>query len=122
MDQIDLNLTRVVWPGSITYKPDGTKWSNRFRIVTIEEKPFVFKIPKPANQECFQIYNNSIECPWTNIKNNLTEYYCCYGYCVDLIRYLSNDLEFDYEMYLVPDGLYGVLVRSFFFRIILLAQ
>lgn len=44
-------------------------------------------------------------------SDNVTDYYCCYGYCVDLIRYLSNDLEFDYEMYLVPDGLYGILVR-----------
>lgn len=67
--EIELNLTKIVWPGVTSFKPDGTKWSNRFRIVTIEEKPFVFKIPKPYNQECYQVQNNSIECPWTNTKS-----------------------------------------------------
>ena len=33
--------------------------------------------------------------------------YCCFGYCIDLIRTLSTQLDFDYELYLVPDGLYG---------------
>lgn len=40
-----------------------------------------------------------------------TEEYCCYGYCIDLIKTLSTQLEFDYELYMVPDGLYGDIVH-----------
>lgn len=41
--------------------------------------------------------------------------YCCYGYCIDLIKKLSKKLSFEYEVYLVPDGLYGDIVSLFMF-------
>ena len=29
------------------------------------------------------------------------------GYCVDLLERISKELDFEYELYLVPDGKYG---------------
>lgn len=63
---VNANISKIMWPGATYQMPDGTKWSNKFRIVTIEEKPFVFKRPKPLNQECYLIQNNSIDCLWTH--------------------------------------------------------
>jgi ionotropic glutamate receptor NMDA 1 len=105
-----------VWPGGSSNKPDGTKWSSKFKIVVIEEKPFVFKKMKPKNVECKQAYNNSVDCPWS--YKNFTQNYCCFGYCIDLIRLLSQELNFIYEIYIVPDGLYGDMVRLLLFAIL----
>ena len=56
-----------MWPGSNKQKPDGSKWSAKFRIVVIEEKPFIFKKPK-KNKDCSLDYNNSVDCPWSYSK------------------------------------------------------
>ncbi len=124
----------IEWPGLTRTKPDGSKWSAKLKLVVIEEKPFIFKLLKPKNQECNLVYKNSIECPWSYSKfqikyfnNILTKVidnffvdnqsvdFCCYGYCIDLIRILSQKLSIEYELYLVPDGLYGDYVKSTFF-------
>ena len=122
---LDVNSTKIIWPGNTRQKPDGTKWSSKFKIVVIEEKPFIFKVAKPVNTQCNQIVNNSYECPWSYSntflttfihylivlkKENKSKNYCCYGYCIDLIKRISDKLQFEYELYLVPDSLYGDLV------------
>ena len=33
--------------------------------------------------------------------------YCCYGYCIDLIKVIARKLKFEYQVYMVPDGQYG---------------
>ena len=91
VSHLNLNKTQIMWPGLSRNKPgklnknlrflydtllnlikkDGTKWSANFKIVVIEEKPFIFKIIKPKNKECNQVYNNSIDCPWSYSKLNL---------------------------------------------------
>ena len=63
---LQLNQSIIVWPGNIRQKPDGTKWSAKFRVVVIEEKPFIFTHPKPKNMKCKQFLNNSEECPYSN--------------------------------------------------------
>ncbi|XP_009947067.1 PREDICTED: glutamate receptor ionotropic, NMDA 3A-like, partial [Leptosomus discolor] len=32
---------------------------------------------------------------------------CCYGYCIDLLEKLAEDVPFDFELYIVGDGKYG---------------
>lgn len=32
---------------------------------------------------------------------------CCYGYCIDLLEKLGEDLPFDFDLYIVGDGKYG---------------
>ena len=49
--------------------PDGSKWSDKLKVVVIEEKPFIFKILKTKNTDCNSIYNNSVYCPWSYSKH-----------------------------------------------------
>ena len=51
-------------------------------------------------------------------KNGLVDY-CCTGLCVDLLKILSEKLNFEYEMYEVPDESWGIQgeVRNTFFII-----
>ncbi len=107
---LTLNLSQIVWPGDTHIKPIGTKWSSKLKIVVIEEVPFVYKIQKQSKKTCQQILNNSVICPWS--FNGTSKDYCCYGYCIDLIKVISQKLHFDYEIYLVPDGLYGDMDKS----------
>ena len=34
---------------------------------------------------------------------------CFYGYAIDLLEAMANDLSFFYEIYVVPDGKYGAM-------------
>ena len=43
-------------------------------------------------------------------SDGTTKDYCCYGYCIDLIHMIAKKLHFEYEIYMVPDGLYGDMV------------
>jgi hypothetical protein len=97
-----------VWPGGLKVKPDGTRWSSHLRIVVIKDKPFIFTRRKPDNLECNEIHSNAIACPWSH--GNITRQNCCYGFCIELVNILSQVLNFTYEVYLVPDGLFGDMV------------
>lgn len=67
--KIELDESKITWIGGLMQKPDGTKWSTKFKIVTIEEKPFVYKFEKPNDYSCFELNKDSIDCPWRN--NNI---------------------------------------------------
>ncbi len=105
-----LNLSKIVWPGDTQTKPVGTKWSSKLKIVVIEEVPFVYKTLKPTSRTCQQTVNNSVPCPWS--FNGTSRDYCCYGFCIDLIKMISLKLHFEYDIYLVPDGLYGDMDKA----------
>ncbi|XP_067415168.1 glutamate receptor ionotropic, NMDA 3B [Emydura macquarii macquarii] len=93
----------------------------KLRVVTLVEHPFVFtrEVDEdgscPAGQLCLdprtndsavldalfeglEAENGSV--PWEYKK-------CCYGYCIDLLEKLAEDLPFAYDLYIVGDGKYG---------------
>lgn len=39
--------------------------------------------------------------------NEEYENFCCYGYCIDLLKELSANLSFVYTLHLVADNKYG---------------
>ncbi|XP_056678238.1 glutamate receptor ionotropic, NMDA 3B isoform X2 [Monodelphis domestica] len=99
----------------------------KLRVVTLVEHPFVFtrEVDEdghcPAGQLCLD--------PGTNDSAVLGELFaaldepgngsvprdlrkCCYGYCIDLLEQLAEDLSFAFELYIVGDGNLGILVRT----------
>ncbi|XP_075062069.1 glutamate receptor ionotropic, NMDA 3B [Mixophyes fleayi] len=93
----------------------------KLRVVTLVEHPFVFtrKVDAdgscPAGQMCLDPRTNNSalldilfeELNSPNGSVPLEYKTCCYGYCIDLLEKLSEDLGFDFELYIVGDGKYG---------------
>ncbi|KAG8126905.1 hypothetical protein E2320_021965 [Naja naja] len=93
----------------------------KLRVVTLVEHPFVFirEVDEegncPAGQLCLDPHTND-----SSVLNTLFEELnsengsvpmeyrkCCYGYCIDLLEKLAEDVPFDFDLYIVGDGKYG---------------
>ncbi|XP_028428289.1 glutamate receptor ionotropic, NMDA 3B [Perca flavescens] len=108
--------TRRRWrPGT----PAAGSW---VRVVTLVEHPFVFTRDVddegrcPAGQFCLDAGANSsdaLERYFRDVAGGNSSFLpagfskCCYGYCVDLLEKLAEDLGFQFELYIVGDGKYG---------------
>ncbi|XP_035698245.1 glutamate receptor ionotropic, NMDA 3A-like [Branchiostoma floridae] len=83
------------------------------RVVTLEEHPFIFTRKLDENDQCPA--GTMCTVPKNRDEHNVTldpasievEKKCCYGLCHDLLHKLSQDLNFQYELYVVRDGKYG---------------
>uniref|UniRef100_UPI000181CF61 Glutamate [NMDA] receptor subunit 3B n=1 Tax=Rattus norvegicus TaxID=10116 RepID=UPI000181CF61 len=93
----------------------------KLRVVTLVEHPFVFTRESdedgqcPAGQLCLDPGTNDsarLDALFAALVNGSvprTLRRCCYGYCIDLLERLAEDLAFDFELYIVGDGKYGAL-------------
>uniref|UniRef100_A0A3B4YF89 Glutamate receptor n=1 Tax=Seriola lalandi dorsalis TaxID=1841481 RepID=A0A3B4YF89_SERLL len=88
---------------------------HRLRVVTLVEHPFVFtrEVDEdglcPAGQLCLDPRTNRsdiIQSLFNQLHNPNTTA-CCYGYCVDLLEKLAEDMGFTFDLYIVGDGKYG---------------
>ncbi|XP_053267434.1 glutamate receptor ionotropic, NMDA 3A [Pleuronectes platessa] len=91
------------------------------RVVTLVEHPFVFTREVdgdglcPAGQLCLDPLSNesavleglfhNLAGPNGTVPTELKK--CCYGYCVDLLEKLAEDMGFSFDLYIVGDGKYG---------------
>ncbi|XP_035039747.1 glutamate receptor ionotropic, NMDA 3A [Hippoglossus stenolepis] len=91
------------------------------RVVTLVEHPFVFTREVdgdglcPAGQLCLDPMSNesavleglfhNLAGPNGTVPTDLKK--CCYGYCVDLLEKLAEDMGFSFDLYIVGDGKYG---------------
>ncbi|KAE8294731.1 Glutamate receptor ionotropic, NMDA 3A [Larimichthys crocea] len=94
----------------------------RVRVVTLVEHPFVFTRDVddegscPAGQYCLDAGTNNsetLERFFREVAGGNSSYLpaeyskCCYGYCIDLLEKLAEDLGFEFDLYIVGDGKYG---------------
>ncbi|NWU66705.1 NMD3B protein, partial [Pterocles burchelli] len=93
----------------------------RLRVVTLVEHPFVFT--READEDGSCLAGQLCLDPGTNDSAVLDALFaelgaangsvpraykkCCYGYCIDLLERLAEDVPFDFELYIVGDGKYG---------------
>ncbi|XP_062412391.1 glutamate receptor ionotropic, NMDA 3B [Sardina pilchardus] len=95
---------------------------SRITVVTLVEHPFVFtrEVDEdgncPAGQFCLDAGTNStaaLERYFQELSLGNRSFVpaayskCCYGYCIDLLEKLAEDMRFDFDLYIVGDGKYG---------------
>lgn len=112
-----------IWPEQTQRHKNHMQHPTRLhlRVVTLIEHPFVFTRDVddeglcPAGQLCLDPLTND-----SAVLDNLFETLqggndtvpielkkCCYGYCIDLLEKLAEDMNFDFDLYIVGDGKYG---------------
>ncbi|XP_018364418.1 PREDICTED: glutamate [NMDA] receptor subunit 1 [Trachymyrmex cornetzi] len=105
--KLRVNESNIIWPGRLKIKPEGFMIPTHLKVLTIEEKPFVYVRVLPDNEaECLP---EEIACPHFNITDD-NQMFCCKGYCVDLLKELSKTINFTYSLALSPDGQFGSYV------------
>ncbi|XP_019309857.2 glutamate receptor ionotropic, NMDA 3A [Panthera pardus] len=91
------------------------------RVVTLIEHPFVFTREVddeglcPAGQLCLNPLTNDssvLDGLFSSLHSSndtvpIKFKKCCYGYCIDLLEKLAEDMNFDFDLYIVGDGKYG---------------
>lgn len=98
-------------------------YTERLRVVTVEEKPFVIVdvIDESATEHscqngliCLKASSSDkkhIKRLFRQFHSNKTsvQRYCCFGISVTILKQLSNDLNLQFDLYIAADGKYGVL-------------
>ncbi|XP_076874423.1 glutamate receptor ionotropic, NMDA 3A [Brachyhypopomus gauderio] len=114
------------WPNKRQSYPGGDwRHSTRLhlRVVTLVEHPFVFtrEVDEdglcPAGQLCLDPLTNNtalLESLFQGLQGGndtvpMEVKKCCYGYCIDLLEKLAEDMGFDFDLYIVGDGKYGAV-------------
>lgn len=102
--RLKMELGEVEWPGGPGQpKPLGYYVATHLKVVTIEEKPFVWVSGVEEDGSCRE---PSVLCPKQDHRGQLRPA-CCWGYCIDLLLHLSRQLNFTFDLYQVADGYYG---------------
>ncbi|EAT39625.1 AAEL008587-PA [Aedes aegypti] len=103
--RLKINDTMLVWPGNTEKKPEGIMIPTHLKVLTIEEKPFVY-VRKLLDDE-IDCEDDEIACPHFNSTDGNEKDYCCKGYCIDLLKALAQRINFTYDLALSPDGQFG---------------
>lgn len=130
-----VRLHTIVWPGGRLVAHGQSEGARTiFRVVTALAPPFVMEGELDEDGQCLR--GLMCHRPQTSDRDNLTlafnglerdfeqepesfffptpqpifskmATHCCYGLAMDLLENISQELEFDFHLYLVEDGLYG---------------
>ncbi|XP_017023477.1 glutamate [NMDA] receptor subunit 1 [Drosophila kikkawai] len=100
-----INDSEIIWPGKQRRKPEGIMIPTHLKVLTIEEKPFVY-VRRMGDDE-FRCEPDERPCPLFNASDATANEFCCRGYCIDLLIELSKRINFTYDLALSPDGQFG---------------
>ncbi|XP_017044133.1 glutamate [NMDA] receptor subunit 1 isoform X1 [Drosophila ficusphila] len=100
-----INDSEIIWPGKQRRKPEGIMIPTHLKLLTIEEKPFVY-VRRMGDDE-FRCEPDERPCPLFNNSDATANEFCCRGYCIDLLIELSKRINFTYDLALSPDGQFG---------------
>uniref|UniRef100_A0A8D0KMI3 Glutamate receptor n=1 Tax=Salvator merianae TaxID=96440 RepID=A0A8D0KMI3_SALMN len=115
-----------IWPEQAQRHKNHNQHPTRLhlRVVTLIEHPFVFTRAVddegqcPAGQLCLDPLTNDsvlLDTLFESLQGGNNDTVptelkkCCYGYCIDLLEKLAEDMNFDFDLYIVGDGKYGAL-------------
>lgn len=109
---LSLDIDEIVWPGRLPTPPKGRPEKRFFHIATKQEEPFMIFLPPEQDGACG---HHQIPC-LVNAKTaernatfvNGTVSYCCTGMCVEILLTLAERLNFEFVLYEVPDGQWGI--------------
>uniref|UniRef100_A0AAF5D3Z3 Uncharacterized protein n=1 Tax=Strongyloides stercoralis TaxID=6248 RepID=A0AAF5D3Z3_STRER len=111
----NLRMADIEWPGKRANPPHGIAEKFHLKIVTLNESPFIIisDLDKdtndcPGNQGIRCIWDTKIVIGNDGIEKNESDYKCCTGYCVDLLKKLADDMGFTYTLYKVKDSKWGI--------------
>ncbi|KAK7871616.1 hypothetical protein R5R35_001803 [Gryllus longicercus] len=100
--RLKLDESAIVWPGRRSGKPEGVVIPTHLKVLTIEEKPFVYVRRLGDDEELCG--PEEILCPHINATE---EVFCCRGFCMDLLKELARTINVTYNLTLSPDGQFG---------------
>lgn len=103
---LQINNSEILWPGKQTKMPEGIIIPTHLKVLTVEEKPFVY-VRRLSEDSIAKCDEDEIECPLFNATQGTANEYCCKGYCIDLLRALAKRVNFTYDIALSPDGQFG---------------
>lgn len=109
--RLRLNESNIVWPGRPKYKPQGVEIPKHIKVLTIEEKPFVY-VREMEDMDEEQCTSEEIPCPHYNSSKDDMRMFCCKGFCMDLLRELAKTINFTYNLTLSPDGQFGSYINK----------
>lgn len=109
-----LELKGITWPGDKKIPPRGRPERRFFSIATLEEEPYVMYTKRnekgacnPPAVSCRIVYNRTLHGDDPTAANGTVQW-CCAGLSIDLLQILRTRLEFDYDLFEVPDRTCGV--------------
>ena len=113
--KLNVNDSAIMWPGGVSHKPEGFIIPTFLKVMTMVEQPFVYARQVQDVIECRE-GEGEVACPWfnntANAIPNSDRFYCCRGYCIDLLKELARKNNFTYSLALSPDGQFGTFAAK----------
>ncbi|CAG2217171.1 GRIN1 [Mytilus edulis] len=98
----------ITWPGNINTKPKGLNIVTHLEVVTLEAKPFVHTRLRSEGGPCGTDEDKfELPCNHVNMSTNVTTEYCCWGYCMEMLREISQMVNFTYDVHISHDKTFG---------------
>lgn len=71
--RLSINDSQILWPGKVRKKPEGIMIPTHLKVLTVEEKPFVY-VRKLADDVPARCDDDEIPCPLFNATDGVGKY------------------------------------------------